>query len=209
MSATATPTPTPTLTDRTDLPHILMSGTKLGVLTAVWVVLYLVIWRYVPGTAGGLLDALIVLAGGLSMALLPAAWTLARHTEGIAGAAGVGLFSTVIFMAIDIVVLRPVHAYPWTWDAIGGNSTWWYLPVWWQLGTFVSWMGAMLTAGRNSKGSATPAGLAAPLAVGAIGIGVVAHLMGFAFTSTYPVAIGFGFSIILTVLGVAAIVRKA
>jgi len=76
MSATATPT----MTDRTELPHVLISGAKLGVLTAVWVVLYLVIWRYVPGTVGGVLDAVIVLLGGLSMALLPAEWTGARHT---------------------------------------------------------------------------------------------------------------------------------
>ncbi|HKV71987.1 MAG TPA: hypothetical protein VJN62_12110 [Gemmatimonadales bacterium] len=205
MSATATPT----LTDRTELPHVLMSGTKLGVLTAVWVVLYLVIWRYVPGLAGGLLNSVVVLAGGLSMALLPAQWTGARHTEGIAGAAGVGLFSTVVFTAIDVVVLRPVHAYPWTWDAIGGNSTWWYLPVWWQFGTFVSWMGAMLTAGRSSKEPATMGSLAVPLVVGAVVIGEVAHLMGFGFTAMYPVAIGLGFSLILTVLGVAAIARKA
>jgi hypothetical protein len=205
MSATATPA----LTDRTELPHILMSGAKLGVLTAVWVVLYLVIWRYVGGTLGGLLDALIVLAGGLSMALLPAEWTGARHTEGIAGAAGVGLFSTVVFMAIDIIILRPVHAYPWTWDAIGGNSTWWYLPVWWQLGTYISWMGAMQTAGSNSRGSTTLGNLAFQLVLGAVLVGGAAHLMGFAFTATYPVSIGFGFAITLTVLGVAAIARKA
>jgi hypothetical protein len=205
MSATANPT----LTDRTELPHILISGTKLGVLTAVWVVLFLLISRFVPGMVGGILDAIVVLAGGLSMALLPAEWTGARHTEGIAGAAGVGLFSTVVFMAIDIIILRPVHAYPWTWDAIGGNSTWWYIPVWWQLGTFVSWMGAMQTAGANSKGTATLMSLATPLVVGAVVIGAIAHLMGFAFTSTYPVAVGFGFSIILTILGVAAIARKA
>lgn len=204
MSATATPA----LTDRTDLPHILMSGAKLGVLTAVWVVLYLVIWRYVGGALGGVLDALIVLAGGLSMALLPAEWTGARHTEGIAGAAGVGLFSTVVFMAIDIIILRPVHAYPWTWDAIGGNSTWWYLPVWWQLGTYISWMGAMQTAGSNSKSPATLGNLAMQLVLGAALVGGAAHLMGFAFTATYPVAIGFGFAITLTVLGVAAIARK-
>ncbi|HEX4634187.1 MAG TPA: hypothetical protein VH163_10150 [Gemmatimonadales bacterium] len=205
MSATATPT----LTDRTELPHVLMSGAKLGALTAGWVVLYLVIWRYVPGTAGGLLNSVVVLLGGLSMALLPAQWTGARHTEGIAGAAGVGLFSTVVFSAIDIIVLRPAHAYPWTWDAIGGNSTWWYLPVWWQFGTFVSWMGAMLTAGQNSKGTANLTSLALPLVVGAVVIGGLAHFMGLGFTAMYPVAIGLGFSVILTVLGVAAIARKA
>jgi len=208
MSATATPT-AGTLTDRTELPHILISGAKLGVLTAVWVVLYLLIWRFIPGVAGQMLNSVVVLAGGLSMALLPAQWTAARHTEGIAGAAGVGLFSTVVFMAIDIVVLRPVHAYPWTWDAIGGNSTWWYLPVWWQLGTFISWQGAMLTAGRNAKTAVGFAGLATPLVIGGIVLGLVARALGFGFVQLYPVAVGFGFAVILTVFGVAAIARKA
>jgi len=208
MSATATPS-AGTLTDRTDLPHVLASGAKLGVLTAVCVVLYLLIWRFVPGTAGQILNSVVVLAGGLSMALLPAQWTAARHTEGIAGAAGVGLFSTVVFMAIDIVILRPVHAYPWTWDAIGGNSTWWYLPVWWQLGTFISWMGAMFTAGRSARGPVGLGGLALPLAVGGVGLGLVVRAMGFGFTQMYPVAVGFGFAVILTVFGVAAIARKA
>src|SRR5579859_3395564 len=129
MSATATPT----MTDRTELPHVLISGAKLGVLTAVWVVLYLVIWRYVPGTVGGVLDAVIVLLGGLSMALLPAEWTGARHPEGIGGAAGGGVCSAVVWCGIDIMVLRSGEAYPGTWEAIGGNRTWWYRPTWWQL----------------------------------------------------------------------------
>jgi len=208
MSATATPS-AGTLTDRTDLPHVLASGAKLGVLTAVWVVLYLLIWRFVPGTAGQMLNSIVVLLGGLSMALLPAQWTAARHTEGIAGAAGVGLFSTVVFMAIDIVILRPVHAYPWTWDAIGGNSTWWYLPVWWQLGTFISWMGAMFTAGRSARGPVGLGTLALPLAIGGVVLGVATRLLGLGFAQLYPVAVGFGFAVILTVSGVAAIARKA
>src|SRR5439155_1566213 len=91
-------------------------------------------------------EALIVLAAGLAVAFLPAQWTVARSTEGIAGAAALGLVGTVVFSAIDIVLLRPFKAYPWTWDAIGGGSTWWYLPVWWMLGTFVAWMGGIVTA---------------------------------------------------------------
>lgn len=142
------------------------------------------------------------------MALLPAQWTSARHTEGIAGAAGIGLFSTIVFMFLDIVVFRPIKAYPWTWDAIGGNSTWWYLPVWWQLGTFISWMGAMLTAGRSGKEAASIASLVIPLVVVALVVGLGAHAMGFGFTRLLPVAVGFGFALTLTVFGVTAIVRK-
>src|SRR5205814_1715495 len=84
--------------------------------------------------ARGAVEALTVLGAGLAVAFLPARWTGARSTEGIAGAAAMGLVGTVVFSAIDIVLLRPFKAYPWTWDAIGGGSTWWYLPIWWMLG---------------------------------------------------------------------------
>ena len=38
------------------------------------------------------------------------------------GAAAIGLWGTVVFMAFDIVLLRPFKAYPWTWDAIGTET---------------------------------------------------------------------------------------
>jgi hypothetical protein len=204
MSATATPS----AIDRTELPNLLISGVKLGVTTAVLVALFLAVSRNLSGMAAEVVEVALVLGVGLCMALLPAQWTSARHTEGIAGAAGIGLFSTIVFMAIDVLVFRPIKAYPWTWDAIGGNSTWWYLPVWWQLGTFVSWMGAMLTAGRSVKAPATVVSLAIPLVVVAVVVGLGAHAMGFGFTRLLPVAVGFGFAVTLTVFGVTAIVRK-
>src|SRR5262249_61063442 len=46
----------------------------------------------------------------------------------------------------------PFKAYPWTWDAVAGGSTWWYLPIWWMLGTFLAWMGTIVTAGRAARG---------------------------------------------------------
>ena len=204
MSATATPT----TFDQTDLPHLLTSGAKLGGVTAAFVVAFLLVARWVPGVAGQALESAIVLGIGLTMALLPARWTAARHTEGIAGAAGIGLFSTVVFMAFDIVVLRPIKAYPWTWDAIGGYSTWWYLAVWWQLGTFVSWMGGMFTAGQNSRNPMTTGRLALQLLVPAVILGFAAQYFGPAFTQPFPVAFGFGYAVTLVVLAVDAIVRK-
>src|SRR5213079_1899475 len=69
-----------------------------------------------------------------------------RTVQGVASAAAIGLWGTIVFMVIDIVLLRPFKAFPWTWDAIAGGSTWWYLPIWWMLGTFLAWMGAMVTA---------------------------------------------------------------
>src|SRR5256886_11219322 len=132
MSATAAPV----ASDRSDFGTVTVGGAELGVATAVAVVAFLAASRLVPITGGlrGGVEALIVLAAGVAVAFLPAQWTAARSTEGIAGAAAVGLVATVVFSAIDIVLLRPFKAYPWTWDAIGGGSTGWVPPSRWWLG---------------------------------------------------------------------------
>src|SRR2546422_8410002 len=140
----------PTSTDRSDFRTVMVSGPKLGALAAPAVVLFLVVARFVPDAGGGRrgLEALMVLAAGVLASFLPGRWAAARHAEGIAGAAAIGLWGTIVFMALDIVLLRPFKAYPWTWDAVGGGSTWWYLPIWWMLGTALAWTGAIVTADR-------------------------------------------------------------
>src|SRR5437867_2245276 len=123
MSATVTAT----ASDRSDFRTVMVGGTQIGVLTAVAVVAFLIVSRQVPaGMLQRALEALVVLAAGTAVSFLPALLTQARHVEGIAGAAAIGLWGSVVFTAIDIAVLRPFQAYPWTWDAIGGGSTWWY-----------------------------------------------------------------------------------
>jgi len=199
----------PATADRSDFRHILISGTRVGAAVGAAVIVYLLVSRRVPaGIAQALLQTAIVLAAGVTASLMPAQWTTARSTQGIAGAAAVGLWGTIVFMAIDIIVLRPLKAYPWTWDAVGGGSTWWYLPIWWMLGTFSAWMGGMYTAGRAARGGATSlAALATPVLGGAIGLTLVAQL---AHLGVYlPVAAGAAFAATLTVLAVVAIARKA
>ncbi len=195
-------------TDRSDFRHILVSGTLLGAAVAAAVVVYLLVSRFVPvGIAQSLLQSVVVLAAAVVASLLPAQWTTARSTQGIAGAAGVGLWGTIVFMAIDIIVFRPFKAYPWTWDAVGGGSTWWYLPIWWMLGTFAAWMGGMYTAGRAARSATSLASLATPLLVGAVVLAAVSQL---ARLGVYlPVAVGGGYALTLTVLAVVAIARKA
>lgn len=198
----------PATTDRSDLRHILMSGTKVGVAIGAAVIVYLVVSRIVPaGIAQGLLQTAVVLAAAVAATFLPAQWTTARSTQGIAGAAAVGLWGTIVFMAIDIILLRPLKAYPWTWDAVGGGSTWWYLPIWWMLGTFVAWLGGLVTAARARRGGDTSIrALALPLVLGAvgfaIGIGLGQVRIGL------PVAAGGGFTVILVVFAIVAIARK-
>src|SRR6266508_4036188 len=194
--------------DRYEFRHVLLSGTIVGVVTAVLVILYLVVSRLLsPGITVSLLQTVLVLAGGVAAAFLPGFFAASRTTQGVASAAAIGLWGTIVFMAIDIILLRPFKAYPWTWDAVGGGSTWWYLPIWWMLGTFLAWMGGLVTAGRAARGGDVAIGaLALPVVVGAAAIALVVTL---ARLHVYlPVAAGAGFALVLTGFAVVAMTRK-
>ena len=202
MSATAAAS---VASDRSDFRTVTVGGAKLGVATAVAVVAFLAASRLVP-IDGGLragVEALIVLAAGVAAAFLPAQWTAARRTEGIAGAAALGFVATIVFSAIDIVLLRPFKAYPWTWDAIGGGSTWWYLPIWWMLGTFLAWMGGIVTA---AGGEATLGRRALAVVAATIAVAVIVRLAG--VTLALPVATGGAFTLVLAALALLALARK-
>src|SRR5438270_9592830 len=199
MSATAAPAP-----DRSDFRTVTMGGALVGVVTGVAVVLVVAASRTLAaGVALGGVQALVVLAAGVVVAFFPAQWTAARGTEGIAGAAAVGLVGTVVFSAIDIVLLRPFKAYPWTWDAIGGGSSWWYLPVWWMLGTFLAWMGGIVTARPAARG----AGAATlPPVAATIVLALIVRLAG--VTLALPVATGRAVTLVLAALALVALARK-
>ena|SRR5438876_3622783 len=200
---------TATTVDRSEFRHILFSGTVVGLVTAAAVIAFLVVSRLLPaGIVPALLGTLIVLAAGVSAAFLPAFFATSRTTQGIASAAAIGLWGTIVFMAVDIVVLRPLHAFPWTWDAVAGGSTWWYLPIWWMLGTFLAWMGGIVTAARARRGAEISIrALALPVVVGAAAIALILSL---ARLHIYlPVAVGAGFAVVLTGRALGAIVRKA
>lgn len=200
-------TSTTAATDRSEFRHILLSGTIVGAATAAAVVLFLLVSRLLSaGMVTSLLLMLIVLAGGVAAAFLPAFFAGSRTVQGIASAAAIGLWGTVVFMAIDIILLRPFKAYPWTWDAVGGGSTWWYLPVWWMLGTFVAWMGAIVTAGRAARGGDTSIrSLAIPAVGGGLGLGLGLGLGG---VLLMPVAAGAGFVATLVLFALIVLARR-
>jgi len=203
MSATAT-----AAQDRSDFRTVTVGGALVGLVTGVAVVLVVAASRNLAGDAvrGGV-EALVVIAAAVVAAFFPAHWTAARGTEGIAGAAAVGWVGTVVFSAIDIVLLRPFKAYPWTWDAIGGGSTWWYLPVWWMLGTFLAWMGGIVTASQATRGGGQAAlgRSALPAIAGAVIVAAIAQLAG---AVSLPAAAGGAFTIVLTALALVALTRK-
>ena len=193
--------------DRSDLRTVTVGGAAVGLITAAAVVAFVLVSRHLAaGPPQRIVESLIVLAAGVAVSFLPAWWTAARHTEGIAAAAATGLVGTVVFMAVDIVLLRPWQTYPWTWDAIGGGSTWWYLPVWWMLGTFLAWMGGIITAVGAERGEGTVTRVAITMLGGTALLVVVARFAGLPFA--LPVKTGAGFTITLAVLAVVALARK-
>jgi hypothetical protein len=193
--------------DRSDFRYILVSGTKVGIATAATVLLTIVVSRVIPaGIVRSVLQTIVVLAGAVAATFLPASFTMARTVQGIAGAAGVGLWGTVVFMAIDVILFRPFHAYPWTWDAVGGGSTWWYLPIWWMLGTLLAWLGGMVTAARGNRGgNVAIQSLAIPVVLGGIG-GAIG--LGIGGVAAAPVGAGAGYVLTLAIFAIIAFARS-
>jgi hypothetical protein len=140
-------------TDLTDLPYVLRSAVTLGVITAVVVVAMSFITRFLAGAAEFGLGAVVLVAGLTAVTFLPGSWTRPRTIEGIAGAAGIGLAASVVFLVIDVSALQTTGMYTNRWREIGGGSNWWYHPVWWMVGTFLAWMGAQILASQARSGA--------------------------------------------------------
>ena len=196
-----------TTIDRSEFRHVLSSGTIVGAVTAVAVIVYLVVARLVsPGIVASLLEAIVVLVAAVLVTFLPGFFATSRTVQGVAGAAAIGLWGTIVFMAIDIILLRPFKAYPWTWDAVGGGSTWWYLPIWWMLGTFLAWMGALVTAGRAARGGNTAI---TSLAIAPLGGGIGGAVgLGLGQVTTLPVGAGIGFLVTVAIFGIVVVSRN-
>jgi hypothetical protein len=166
--------------DQTDLPHVVRSGVKLGLLQCVLIALFAVLQRYLDGAAELVLCGIILLLGIALTIVLPGRWTRARTIEGIAGAAGIGFAAAIVFLLVDVVIFQPVHLYGNRWLEIGGGSNWWYHPVWWMVGTYVSWMGAWIQANQTARhGQPSPIVLllqAYLLALFFLGLAILLHV---------------------------------
>jgi hypothetical protein len=166
--------------DLTAVPAIVAGSVKLGLLEAVFVLLFSLASRLLGGALELLLCGLILLVGLAAVSLLPGLWTRPRTIEGIAGAAGIGLGATGVFLLLDVMLLQNIGTYTNRWYEIGGGSNWWYHPVWWMVGTFIPWMGAWLLANQTAKNGrpSVPGALAAAFLLTAF-TAVVAVLLGF------------------------------
>jgi hypothetical protein len=199
----------PVSADRSDVRTILVAGIQLGILTTIGVVAFVLLARALAGTTAVIVQAALILAGGVVFAFGPARAVRPRSIDGIAWAALVGLLGALVFSVLDVAVLRPVHLYPWTWDAIGGGSGFWYLPVWWMGSAVLAWLGSWVVA-LAARGGREPSPLVSGLLTAGIGIVLLATAAG---TGLLPfgapaAALAFAVALVLHVPIAAAVHRQ-
>lgn len=163
--------------DQTALPDILRAGVKLGLLQCVLIAAFGLLQPRIAGAVELVVCGAILFIGIAATIVLPGQWTRARTIEGIAGAAGIGFAAAIVFLIVDVVLFQPIHLYTNRWLEIGGGSNWWYHPVWWMVGTYLTWMGAWIQANQLARnGRASPIALVlgtAILAAVCLAIGVL------------------------------------
>jgi hypothetical protein len=166
--------------DQTNAGFIFRSSLKLGAIESVIVLLFALVSRSLEGVPELALEAVLLLVGLTVVTVLPGLWTRARTIEGIAGAAGIGLAATVVFLLVDSFVYQQLQLYGHRWLAVGGGSNWWYHPIWWMVGTYLPWLGAWTLANQTDKnGSPSVPGLMlTALGLSAV-LGVIAIQAGF------------------------------
>ena len=186
----------PMVVDRADVRTIVGGGVKLGILTAVGVVAFALLARAMSGNTETLVLSLLVLTGGVVFGYLPALWTRPRSADGIAWCTLLGLLGAVAFTVLDVVLLRPLSVYHWTWDAIGGGSGFWYIPVWWMGSAFLAWLGGMVVA-YAAQGGRDPQPLVQGLQTGGIAVILFGIITGLTIAPFHPAVVALAFAIAL------------
>ena len=147
--------------DRTDLANILRSGIALGLLQSALVAGFGFLQPRLDGVLELVICGVILLVGLALTLALPGSWTRARTIEGISGAAGIGFAAAIVFLIVDVILFQPLGLYTNRWLAIGGGLNWWYHPVWWMVGTYLTLMGAWVMANQTEK-AGTPLAMGLP-----------------------------------------------
>lgn len=186
----------PMAVDRADVRTIVGGGVKLGILTAVGVVAFALLVRAMSGNTETLVLSLLVLTGGVVFGYLPALWTRPRSADGIAWCTLLGLLGAVAFTVLDVVLLRPLSVYHWTWDAIGGGSGFWYIPVWWMGSAFLAWLGGMVVA-YAAQGGRDPQPLVQGVQTGGIAVILFWIIAGLEIAPFHPAVAALAFAIAL------------
>lgn len=173
-----------TAADQTELPLILRASLKLGLIQTAIIILIGVVSRMFDGPVEAAGIGVLLLIGLAVSAGLPGVWTNARGVEGIAGAAGIGLAASAVFLVLDVSLLQgnilPFALWTNRWREIGGGSNWWYHPIWWMVDTYLAWMGAWVLANQAVKGERPSLGMLMGLSVAlTLVLGVLAVLLHF------------------------------
>src|SRR5262245_41130254 len=143
--------------ERRDVRTILGTGLALGVVTAVGVAIFALISRALTGRVEVIVQSLFVLAGGAIATYVPSRAVRPRSVEAVGWSAFIGVIGAWTFTALDIIVLRNLAIYSWKWDAIGGGSAWWYIPVWWMGAATLAGLGGMVYSSRfRGRSDANP-----------------------------------------------------
>ena len=195
--------------ERRDVRTILGTGIALGVIVALGVAVFSLLSRAMSGRVEVVVQSLMVLAGGAIATYVPARAVRPRATEAIGWSAFIGVIGAWTFTVLDIVALRPMGLYTWRWDAIGGGSGWWYIPVWWMAATLLAWMGALVYSSRTRTASeVNPVGLAIQaVGLAAILFAIMAVTRVAPFTTAIA-ALAFGISVAIQVPVAAVLARR-
>ncbi len=173
-----------TLADQTEVPLIVRASIKLGLIQTLIIVVMGLVSRMTEGPVETAGLAAVLLVGLAVSAGLPGIWTNARTIEGIAGAAGIGLAASAVFMILDMAFLQgnifPIALWTNRWREIGGGSNWWYHPVWWMTDAYLAWMGAWVLAHHAAKGQRPSIGMLMAVSTGlTLVVGAIAVLIHF------------------------------
>jgi hypothetical protein len=188
-----------TETTNAGIRTIVGGGIKLGVGTVVGVVVFALVTRWLVGTAETVVQSILIILAGLALSYLPSVFLPPKDADSVAWAAMIGLLGSLAFTVIDTILLRPIKLYDWKWDAIGGGSGFWYVPVWWMGAAFLAWLGAWIVANGSKKSDGNVVQAAATTAGIAIGIAVVLMLVRVVPVHSASVALAFTIGLILHV----------
>jgi hypothetical protein len=165
--------------------------------------------RALSGRVEVIIQSLFVLAGGAIATYFPARAVRPRSVEAVGWSAFIGVIGAWTFTALDIIVLRPLSIYNWRWDAIGGGSAWWYIPVWWMGAATLAGLGGMVYSSRfRGRTDANPFSLAAQAIAIAVVLFAIAAVTQVTPFSAAAAALAFAIAVAIQVPMTAVLSRR-
>jgi hypothetical protein len=195
MTAAAETTVESTIDWRT----VVGGGAILGAITAIGVAIFAFLSRGMAGGVERIVQSILVLAGGVVFAFFPATRHQPTDVDGISWNAMIGLMGALFFTVVDVVVFRPINLYHWTWDAIGGGSGFWYIPVWWMGSAVLAWLGSWVVANSSRGGTASIPKVAIQSVAVAIVMAAILMVTGVVPFTAAGVALAFCIGLVLHV----------